>query len=173
MARRKTLYHCTVDNHGIRLKVTRKVPRYASRNEPAVPRLCVCPTIPQCIASTLLYGVPVHVYATDKPLKGVTPYRVWDEVITDERWLIPGQSLSYHLRLPRDVIDSITLDIARWHCRTKQHSNMEVRLAMLWRACVTLPQHTPRWLTRFVDRSCDELRIDPLAMFELSKALLA
>lgn len=60
--------------------------------EPLVPRICVAPTIPQCIVAlgNLLNEKPIYVYKTKYEIADrdiIEPYEVPDSHITDEAWL--------------------------------------------------------------------------------------
>lgn len=104
MSARRILYHCTQFDHGPELVVQRRFPIIRATGEPKTPRLCVAPSVAQCLVSSLMYRPgAVQVYATRQPMAGVTPLGVWDEVITWERWLLPGQRL-----VKVDTVDDAT-----------------------------------------------------------------
>jgi hypothetical protein len=61
--------------------------------EPDVPRICVAPTIAQCIVAlgNIINARPIYVYRTAKKLSTkevVEPWEVPDAMITDEAWIV-------------------------------------------------------------------------------------
>lgn len=162
--KKQFLYHCTSIDYGDTLVVKKIIPT-KSEKEPNVPRLCVCPTIPQCLAARLFYKSSIYVYKTVKPTRGVTPKNVWDSVITNERWLLPGHKLYRFTKIEKNIVQDISLDIAKWHFKTKNKSDYKVRIATLWRACVCLSKYTPKHLLNACELWCDEMNIDPMEIF--------
>lgn len=162
--RKKYLYHCSHINHGSELVVRRQFPRLMADGEPKTPRLCVSPTVPQCLSARLFLS-SIWVYRTPKPCRGVTPSGVWDSVLTDERWLLPGHKLELVEVIPKSRVKPAFSDIADWHCRNKKGANLEMRVATLWVACVSFPEHTSRRLMRLSESLCEKLEIDPIEIF--------
>lgn len=160
-----TLFHCSMLDHGEDMTVRRLTPLQPDKKEPSVPRLCVAPTVVQCFAARLMHSHDVHVYATLRPTKGIQPKGVWDELVTDERWLIPNHRLHRVDTIPRRIADDISLDILRWHERTKKAADYRIRVAALWRACTAIPEHASKRISRLANVWCESLGIDPIAMF--------
>lgn len=133
MMKPKVLYHLTQEDFGPSLKVVRRAPKWAGKElrEPATPRLCAAPSVAQCLIARLFYmNKPVYIYKTLKPVKGVTPKDVWDSLLTDERWILPGQELGFHSRIPAKVVN----DIQWWPCLyfgLQKPANVKMRLAQL------------------------------------------
>jgi hypothetical protein len=169
MSKRRHWYHCSSTNHGPTWVAGRRSPSAPSEKEPAVPRLCVCPTIPACFAARLFdRDLDVYVYRTEKPQRSVTPKDVWDQVITGERWLVPPVSM---VRV--DVIDRITNGkineaIRAYHVITKGNSSCGLRVAQYARAVEVLGG-TKREL-RLVAKMRELWEIDDPETYILEKA---
>lgn len=54
--------------------------------EPA--RVCVAPTVAQCIAAIFFHSTAVDVLRTKRPVVAVPATGVWDQLITHEHWLL-------------------------------------------------------------------------------------
>jgi len=81
-------WHCSDRFNGDSFNALRITPS-RSVDEPLTPRLCVSPTVCECFSARLFReGFPVYCYRTEKPCRTVAPKRVWDSIITRERWLI-------------------------------------------------------------------------------------
>lgn len=55
--------------------------------EPNTPRICVCPTVAQCLAAIPVGEYPLNVYRTARKQRALYPHRICDSYITQERWL--------------------------------------------------------------------------------------
>jgi hypothetical protein len=147
----KVLYHLTQEDFGPSLKVDRRAPKWAGKElrEPVTPRLCTAPSAAQCLIARLFYmNKPVYIYKTLKPVKGVTPRDVWDSMLTDERWILPGQELVFHSRIPAKVVN----DIQWWPCLyfgLQKSSDVKMRLAQLKVVRDVRPD--------FLDKRCEKL----------------
>lgn len=134
------------------LDVKRALPMCPSQNEPDVPRLCVCPSVPGCFAARVFTKrKDLYVYRTLKKTKGIKPYRVWDAVITGERWLIPPMRLERIATIDRE-------DVARIQCYSVPilwtGADIQIRTAQLAIAWDVLgkrfPNHQERRVCRFL-----------------------
>lgn len=94
-SRKQHWFHCSARFHGQTWTVGRTCPKNVSTKEPMTPRLCVASTIARCFAARLFRG-DVFVYRTKVPRSGLKPIRVYDAVITQERWLIPPVEMVLH-----------------------------------------------------------------------------
>ncbi len=56
--------------------------------EPKRLRICVAPTVAQCLAAIDCYSLKAVVYRTANKVRAYYPYNVCDTVITKERWLL-------------------------------------------------------------------------------------
>lgn len=137
--KKKYMYHCTVDNHGPILTVQRRVPE-RGKKEPNTPRLCVSDTIPRCLAGRLFpVGKDIHVYRTDKPVRGISPNGVWDSCITDERWLIPPQKLYHVDTINGDCVKEIQAIL--WEVvRARRGANIRIRASYYAMLLAFLPE---------------------------------
>lgn len=164
MSKRKPLYHCSLNDHGPELRAQRAVPMYSADDEPDTPRLCVCPSIPQCFTARLFFGGPVFVYSIIA--KGVAPRNVWDSFITGERWILPGVILKKEFEIPQVRVDAVLETVANWHLREKREADIRTRAATLARACIELTEYCPNGLEEFSLQACEEFGIDPLTYFD-------
>lgn len=163
------MYHLSLINHGPVLTVGRATPSDPSSKEPATPRLCVSPTIAQCLGARMFWPyTDVWVYRTEKPVRGVTPVDVWDACITHERWLLPGQSLQRVSKLDPVLVELVQKDIANWHVRTRQASSLKRRFATIMIA-LSLTEE-PGWINEFVALVAARLKItDPEQLFAFGR----
>ena len=164
--RKRILYHCSEIDHGEHLTVVRKTPKFPSSEEPPVPRLCVSPTVPGCLAGRLFDGLnPVHVYATPKPVRGITPRNVWDEPITKERWLIPPAVLHRVATIPVEDVREIMWRQLAFHVQTQKPARFEIRLCTACVAWDVLGERFPsKKEERVIRRACRTfLKMEPQA----------
>lgn len=145
--RKQFLYHVSHERLET-LTVRRQVPVIADKREPATPRLCACPAVPNCVAAANLVSSkkPVHVYRTPKPVRGITPKDVWDGVITDERWLIPPMELEHFATIGVSEVAAI-LEPVFWFIRiTAKNVGIKGRIAVQLLAWDVLGDRFPhRW----------------------------
>lgn len=108
--------------------------------EPSTPRLCVCSTVAPCFVARLFARptttkvntrdrFPVHIYRTKEKRNGIRPKQVWDEVLTDERWLIPPTTMIKVGEVPPDIVYQIQLPVIRYHIITGEKSSVRIRVA--------------------------------------------
>jgi hypothetical protein len=127
--RRRHWYHCSSIDHGDRWVAVRRTPVRPAREEPPVPRLCVCKTIPACFAAVLFLRGPIHVYRTANPRRAVKPRGVWDQFITGERWLIPPVEMVRVATINTLTLRRVQGLIRRFHEQTGQCSDIRLRVA--------------------------------------------
>lgn len=144
--KKRIYYHCTNFDHGLFLEVKRKPPSHMSDDEPKTPRLCVCPTIPQCFTARLFLHGPVFVYKTMEPISGIKPKFVWDLFITEEKWIIPPTQLVCCEVISHDLVIKAQKLIRTYHAITRKRSCFMSRLIQLNEAYSFLAAKTPRWL---------------------------
>jgi hypothetical protein len=153
-------WHCTSTYHGEVFRAARRIPAHASDAEPAVPRLCVSPSIAECFAAVLFkQDKAVYCYRTESPRRAVMPRNVWDQAITRERWLIPPVKL----RLCRTIASvdvNRAQELIHWYHRlTRRNSSLEVRISQLAIASQVIGPDTLRARAR---RCCNLVNIaDP------------
>lgn len=144
----KYFYHCTTEYVGSTLTVHRRKPKYAADGEPAVPRLCVCPSIAECFAARLFQEAsPVYCYRTRKLVRGIAPYSTWDACITRERWLIPPMQLSLVCTVPAQISIAAQEAVRLYHRKTRRKSSWKLRLMQLLEAAEVLS----RWNANTID----------------------
>lgn len=84
----KYYYHITENNWG---KQKTLLPRSNGDNrgveESKTPRICVSPSIAQCMVAIYCYGNDWFVYRTKKKVNAKEPISIADAHITDEKWL--------------------------------------------------------------------------------------
>lgn len=130
MGRRRHWYHCSSRNHGPEFTAIRRPPLHASCKEPPVPRLCVCRSIAGCFAAAIFDDEqPVYVYKTERPRRAVRPRGVWDQIVTQEMWLVPPVRMVLVA-----IINGLTVrlaqgDVRNYHQRTGLRSDLWVRIA--------------------------------------------
>lgn len=166
MARPRRLYHCTQDDHGDQLVVGRRVPLVRAAGEPETPRLCVCPSVPQCVSAVMLWkNQPVRIYRSDRPRKGVTPRGVWDQVITGERWLIPGHRLELVGEIPVETVLQI-YELPREYHELGMSSDYRLRTSQIVIASELLPDWVTEAKLRYFHRMLEICGVDdPRAHF--------
>ena len=136
-----TLYHCTDRHHGSELIVRRKSPIMPSEKEPDTPRLCACPSVAACIGARMFHdNHDVYVYRTAKKRKGITPRKVWDSLITSERWLIPPEKLNFVGPIRVEVLNDIYESSRIFHQETRKSSDYRLRIALILIAVERLPR---------------------------------
>lgn len=160
--RKQFLYHVTHQELQT-LTVRRQVPVIADKREPATPRLCVCPAVPNCVAAANLVNSrrPIHVYRTPKPLKGINPRNVWDQTITSERWLIPPMRLDHFATIDQDEAVSI-LEPVYWYIKiTANNVGVKGRIAAQLLAWEVLGDRFPnRWQLKKTRMLAEHFGID-------------
>ena len=140
-------YHCTKDNHGRLLQVASKPPSSVTKSgEPSTPRLCVSPSVPQCIAAGSFMmkndAVGLYVYATDGSGETQPTQGVWDHEITGERWVPPGSNLkklaiiqTHRIQAVYEIRDAIMSANSKTDSRS-------LRISTLHAACEVLTDYT-------------------------------
>lgn len=148
------LYHVSTLRLGS-ITAERRTPLYADPKEPPTPRLCVCPSVPACLAARLFPVRELYVYRTERPLRGVSPVGVWDSLITKERWLIPPAKLVRVGTITEEEVHEAQGDIRRFHRMTRKHSSHRLRVAQLEMAWRVLEGKFPiQRERRFSQRLC-------------------
>jgi hypothetical protein len=75
---------------------------FEDAGEPALPRICVGPSVPHCLAS-IHPSTLFKVYRTKYKVRAVIPWRVSDVSITKERWLVQPTEFVFVRRLDKDI----------------------------------------------------------------------
>lgn len=163
MTRKRFFYHLSDVDHGPTLKTTKRPPKCRAESEPDVPRLCVAPHIPDCLAAKLMrLDRTVWIYRTDRPIKGVKPFKLWDEILTGERWMWHPASVVKIGSLTPDQIVRVQQPLHRFHGHGWD-AGYKVRIAGLklaWDALRAL--HPNKWRERFVDSLAEKfLKMPP------------
>lgn len=122
-------YHCSEIDHGPAFDVARRAPEHRSVNEPETPRLCVCRTVAACFAARLFDPIPVHVYRTETPRRGIKPRDVWDQVVTGEHWLIPPTRMVRERVIAAEQVRQAFAYIRTYHRATRKNSDLWMRIA--------------------------------------------
>lgn len=104
--------------------------------------MCVCPSIAACFAARLFIGA-VHVYRTESKRNGIRSRKVWDELITGERWLVPPVAMVKVRVIPAAEVAEIFAAVRLYHQHTRRHSDLRLRLAQFALAIRAL-DHRPR-----------------------------
>lgn len=135
MGIKRIWFHCTEIDHGDVLTIERRPPKHRLPAEPDTPRLCVCPSVPECFGARLFNPLKtVHVYATRKPQNGIKPIGIWDQGLTREHWLIPPTQLRKVAQIESDQVKQITLGIWLYHTETQKGGSADIRVAAILRA---------------------------------------
>jgi len=135
MNRRRIWFHCSEVDHGATLTIERRPPKHRLKAEPETPRLCVCPSVPECFGARLFFpGNGVHVYSTLKQRSGIKPIGVWDCDYTREHWLIPPVTLSKVGFIKPYAVHRITQATFLFHDATKRGATAFTRIASILRA---------------------------------------
>jgi hypothetical protein len=144
-------YHCTADDHGPRFVADRRWPKDTNRDarEPLTPRLCVGPSVPACLAAVLFVAFrrPVFVYRTEAPRRANRPVGVWDEVVTRERWIVPPAPMVLVDVVDEDAVEAAQAAVWYYHHRSKQNSDLRVRVAQLALAVEAVGRYHPHLVT--------------------------
>ena len=149
--RPKHFYHCSSKWLGELFEPKRSTPNMISSREPSTPRLCVCPTIAGCFAARMFdHHRPVFVYRTVKPYRGIHPRDVWDQIATDEHWLIPPVRLIHVATINALHVDEIQRAALRYHVVTRKASSLHNRVAQ--RAIAYRVVGGPKWEGQLLDR---------------------
>lgn len=132
--KKRPWFHCSSTDHGDAFVAARRPPILQADGEVQTPRLCVSPNIAACFAATLFEeSRPVHVYRTRTPRRAVMPVKVWDQIITQERWLIPPVEMVRVKIVDADTADRVQVG-ARLIAEQRQRSSVRKRIMQYARA---------------------------------------
>lgn len=163
MTRKRFFYHLTDVDHGPVLRTTKRPPKYRAESEPDVPRICVAACIPDCLAAKLMrLDCKVWVYRTDRPIKGVKPFRLWDAFLTEEHWMWHPASLTRIDYLEPEIVSRAQLPLHRFHAHGWD-AGYKVRIAGLKLAWDAMrAQHPNKRRERIVDGLAEKfLQVPP------------
>lgn len=110
----------------------------------------MAPNIAACFAAVMFHnGRQVYVYRTKTPRRTVMPVNVWDQIITQERWLVPPVDMVLVEVIDADVADRIQCG-ARLVAMSGQKSSIRRRIMQYARAAEELgaPKGALRALSR-------------------------
>ena len=128
---KRRYYHVSVFDHGDVLNVRRVSPLDPDHREPGTPRLCVAPSVPQCLCARMMRpGRPAYVYRSE-PRKGITPKGVWDSLITEERWIAPPDKLEKVDTICGEDMSLMFGILEEWHLQTGSAASVHLRIATL------------------------------------------
>lgn len=103
-------YHVTLQDWPAKIRLR---PRLSGENrspsEPNIKRICVAPTMAQCIVAldrTMLNG-PIKFYRTREKVIVSEPYGISDVHITNEKWLTKPTTFIKHLELNDEQINRV------------------------------------------------------------------
>ena len=118
---RKAFYHISERFLREQFVAARQAPAYNDQIPDApTPRLCVCPTIAGCFSARLCCGHrDIFVYKTP-PRRTIKPVKVYDAILTQERWIIPPVTLSLFSVVPAPVVAAVSCETSRYvskHCK--------------------------------------------------------
>ena len=92
MVKRQFYYHITQKKWPKRITLTpRNKGDHRAVNEPEVSRICVSPSIEECVialGTCLICHFNINIYRTVSKVSAINPYDVTDSHITKEKWLI-------------------------------------------------------------------------------------
>lgn len=153
--RRRHFYHCTDQNRGDTWTAARVPPIFIGDSEPDTPRLCVCRTVAGCFAARLFAKTDVYVYKTAIKRSGIKPVRVFDSLITGERWIIPPVEMVFVRKIPAELVADMTEDARAYvmqHRRglpPRQRINAYAKILPILKA---IGVKVPRWEEHFVTK---------------------
>lgn len=82
-----TWYHVSTENLGKSVTMHPRTPLTISDGESKTPRICVCPSVAQCLIAMPGTGDRVYIYAA-KGTPRPAPRSVWDRATTEEHWFL-------------------------------------------------------------------------------------
>lgn len=136
------------------VKRTREQLKIDYYEHPPVPRLCVAPAVPNCFGSRLFdLGKNVYLYRTVSRRRANRPRKVWDAVITGERWLLPGTVMEAQGFIKGETVDKMTELPWLYHEETKNKCSIRLRIACQKLAWQVLGSKYPnRWWRDYTHR---------------------
>jgi len=157
------LYHCTTHDRGTIFVVEPRPPaKWERNNEPDTPRLCVAPSVPQCIAAMNdTVRDPLIVYVADDPCEAIPAKSVGDSIYSHEYWLMPGTRLTRSTLIPPQFpreIYMLTDSLLRQVKGTI--IGRHYRVALLYAACQVLSEYAPKKLSLAAQGYCEEMGLD-------------
>lgn len=97
-------YHVSRIDHGEVFTAKRRHSHQSCipSKEPDTPRLCVAPSITDCLLAVVIEG-PGYVYKSPKR-RGIPAQSVWDKDLTQEHWLVPPVTLARVAVIPAETM---------------------------------------------------------------------
>jgi hypothetical protein len=136
-------FHCSSRWLGGRFRAEMRAPIIRGPKEPVTPRICVCPTLAGCFSAVLFVAGPVYVYRTVKAISGVKPVRVFDELVTWEKWIVHPAEFEAVQCIPAAVVLRAQQAIDLWHRETHLSSSLKLKVCQRAIACRVLGG--PEW----------------------------